>query len=94
MKKEVMRKYISAIISLGTLLILFYTIIDLKQQVKQIDVLQFKLDSVIVRADILYDQKYNIEMQNSRYEATIAHLEKVNPKLALEFINFMNHEME
>ena len=39
-------------------------------------------------------QKYNIEMQNSRYEATIAHLEKVNPKLALEFINFMNHEME
>lgn len=89
-----MRKYINAIISLGTVFFLFYTIIDLKKQVKQVQVLQNKLDSVVVKADSLHDENYVLELQNARYEATIAHMQETNPKLALEFINFMNHETE
>lgn len=89
-----MRKYINAVISLGTVFFLFYTIIDLKKQVKQVQVLQNKVDSLVVKTDSLHDENYVLELQNSRYEATIAHMEQVNPKLALEFVNFMNHETE
>ena len=89
-----MRKYINAIISLGTVFFLFYTIIDLKKQVKEVQVLQNKLDSVVVKSDSLHDENYVLELQNARYEATIAHMQETNPKLALEFINFMNHETE
>ena len=94
MKKEVMRKYISAIISLGTLLILFYTIIDLKQQVKQIDVLQFKLDSVTVKADILYDRNYSIDVENAKFRGALNYLKKNDPKDAEKFINIIRNEIK
>lgn len=83
-----MRKYIEAIIGSLTIAILFYTIIDLRQQVKQVDILQFKLDSVIVKADIRHDLNLANEVENSRYRMFFEYLQEVNPKAAAEFDTF------
>ena len=44
--------------------------------------------------DSLHDELFINHVMNDRYELTLDHLNKVNPKAALEFINFMNHETE
>jgi len=51
-------------------------------------------DSLINLADSLYDELFISKVQNGRYELTLEHLNEVNPKAALEFVNFMNHETE
>ena len=56
MTKKTIKKYIEIFIIFGTLFILLYTIIDLREQVKEVEVLQFKLDSVSVKANILHDR--------------------------------------
>ena len=94
MIKKTIRKYIELFIIFGTLFILFYTIIDLREQVKQIDVLQFKLDSVIVKADILYDRNYSIDVENAKYNATLNYLKEKDPKAAERFINIMRNEIK
>jgi hypothetical protein len=94
MTKDTIRKYIHAIIQIGTILILFYTIIDLKTQVKQIDVLQFKLDSVIVRADILHDRKFSLEVENATYNGALEYLRKNDPKAAEKFVKYMRNEIK
>ena len=82
-----MKKYIGAILSIGTVAMLFYTLFDLKDQVKQIPVLEHQLDS-------LQGKIFNLSTQNGRYELTLEHLKEVNPKAAKEFENYMNHETE
>lgn len=82
-----MKKYIGAILSIGTVAMLFYTLFDLKDQVKQIPVLEHQLDS-------LQGEIFNLSTQNGRYELTLEHLKEVNPKAAKEFENYMNHETE
>jgi len=44
--------------------------------------------------DSLHDELFINHVMNNRYELTLDHLNKVNPKAALEFVNFMNHETE
>lgn len=44
--------------------------------------------------DSLHDELFINHVMNDRYELTLDHLNKVNPKAALEFVNFMNHETE
>jgi hypothetical protein len=46
------------------------------------------------RVDSLHDELFISKVQNGRYELTLEHLNEVNPKAALEFVNFMNHETE
>lgn len=89
-----MKKYISAALSITTIGLLFYTLYDLKQQVKQIPVLKSQLDSVSIIRDSLVTEVFNHEIQNGRYEVTLDYLKEVNPKAALEFENYMNHETE
>lgn len=89
-----MKKYISAALSITTIGLLFYTLIDLKEQVKQITVLQHEVHSLTTIKDSLVNEVFIHEVTNGRYEITIDHLQKTNPKAALEFINFMNHETE
>lgn len=89
-----MKKYISAALSITTIGLLFYTLYDLKQQVKQIPVLKSQLDSVSIIRDSLVNEVFNHEIQNGRYEVTLDYLKEVNPKAALEFENYMNHETE
>jgi hypothetical protein len=94
MTKNIIRKFIETSILFGSLLILFYTIIDLKTQVKQVDVLQFKLDSVIVRADILHDRKFSLEVENATYNGALECLRKIDPKAAEKFVKCMRNEIK
>jgi hypothetical protein len=89
-----MKKYITAALSLGTITLLFYTMFDLKEQVKQIEVLQKELDSVTIVKDSLYDVSFQAQVENGRYEMSLEHLKTVNPKAADEFENFYGHETE
>jgi flagellar motor switch/type III secretory pathway protein FliN len=89
-----MKKYITAALSLGTITLLFYTMFDLKEQVKQIEVLQKELDSVTIVKDSLYDVSFQVQVENGRYEMSLEHLKSVNPKAADEFENFYGHETE
>jgi len=89
-----MKKYITAILSIGTVGLLFYTMFDLKNQIKQIPVLQHQLDSVTIQLDSLSLINFENEVQNGRYEITLEHLKETNPKAAKEFEEFMNSKTE
>jgi hypothetical protein len=89
-----MKKYITAILSIGTITLLFYTLFDLKNQVKQIPVLQHQLDSVTIQLDSLSLINFQNEVQNGRYEITLEQLKETNPKAAKEFEEFMNSKTE
>jgi len=89
-----MKKYITAALSLGTISLLFYTMFDLREQVKQVEVLQHELDSVMIVKDSLYDVSFQVQVENGRYEMSLEHLKTVNPKAADEFENFYGHETE
>ena len=89
-----MKKYITAILSIGTITLLFYTMFDLKNQVKQIPVLQHQLDSVTIQLDSLSLINFQNEVQNGRYEITLEQLKETNPKAAKEFEEFMNSKTE
>jgi cytochrome c biogenesis factor len=89
-----MKKYITAILSIGTVGLLFYTMFDLKNQVKQIPVLQHQLDSVTIHLDSLSLINFENEVQNGRYEITLEQLKETNPKAAKEFEEFMNSKTE
>lgn len=89
-----MKKYISAALSITTIGLLFYTLYDLKQQVKQVVVLQHQIDSLATIKDSLVNEVFMHEISNGRYEITLEHLKETHPKAALEFENYMNHETE
>jgi hypothetical protein len=89
-----MKKYITTALSLGTIALLFYTLFDLKEQVKQVEVLQKQLDSVTILKDSLYDVSFGAQVENGRYQMSLEHLKTVNPKAADEFENFYGHETE
>ena len=89
-----MKKYITTALSLGTIALLFYALFDLKEQVKQVEVLQKQLDSVTILKDSLYDVSFGAQVENGRYELSLEHLKTVNPKAADEFENFYGHETE
>ena len=89
-----MKKYITAALSIGTIALLFYTMFDLREQVKQVKVLQKELDSVMVVKDSLYDVNFQNQVQNGRYELGINYLESVNPKAADQLKTYIGHETE
>jgi hypothetical protein len=86
-----MKKYISAVLSICTIGMLFYTLFDLRQQVNSL-----KKELVITTAqkDSLYDVNFGTQVENGRYELTINYLESVNPKAADQFKTYMGHETE
>lgn len=89
-----MKKYITAALSLGTISLLFYTMFDLKEQVKQVHVLEQQLDSVTILKDSLYDVNFGTQVQNGRYELGINYLESVNPLAAEQLKTYIGHETE
>jgi hypothetical protein len=89
-----MKKYITAALSFGTIALLFYTMFDLREQVKQVDVLEKQLDSVSVLKDSLYEVNFQSQVQNGRYELGMNYLESVNPKAADQLKDYIGHETE
>jgi hypothetical protein len=53
-----------------------------------------EVNSLINIKDSLHDELFIKHIQLDRYELTLDHLQEVNPKTALEFVNYMNHETE
>jgi hypothetical protein len=89
-----MKKYISAALSITTIGLLFYTLIDLKEQVKQIPVLKNQLDSVMVIKDSLVTEVFIHQTRIGKYETTVDYLLKTRPNAGLAFINHMGYETE
>ena len=59
-----MKKYIGAALSIGSVLLLFYTLFDLKDQVKQIPILEKQLDSIYLELHLKQTQLGKYEMAN------------------------------
>jgi hypothetical protein len=53
-----------------------------------------KAEQLQAQVDSLKSENFILQTQLGRYELTLEHLDKVNPKAALEASNFMNHETE
>ena len=86
-----MKKYISAVLSIGTVGILFYTLFDLRQQVSS---LKKELVVVTAQKDSLHYENFIKGVELGRYELSLDYLQDKNPNAALQFVNFMNHETE
>ena len=86
-----MKQYINPILTACSLLALLTTIYFQNERVNQFKVEVKTLQST---ADSLHDEVFIKHIQLGRYELTLDHLQEVNPKAALEFVNFMNHETE
>jgi hypothetical protein len=89
-----MKKYVGAALSVSTIFLLFYTMFDLREQVKQVDELQFQLDSVTTIKDSLHDASFRFQVENGRHELGINYLESINPKAADQLKNYIGHETE
>lgn len=57
-------------------------------QIKQV------LDEKDRMIDSLQHEVFVNEVMLTRYEITLEHMQATNPKAALEFVNYMNHETE
>lgn len=86
-----MKKYIGAVLSIGTVGILFYTLFDLRHQV---DNLKKELVITTAQKDSLHDENFIKQVEIGRYELTINHLESINPKAAEQFKTYLGHETE
>lgn len=86
-----MKKYITAALSIGTVLMLFYTMFDLKNQVSS---LKKEVITLTAERDSLHDENFIKGVEIGRYELSLNYLEENNPKAALQFTNFMSHETE
>lgn len=53
-----------------------------------------KSEQLQAQVDSLQSENFILKTQLGRYELTFDHLTEVNPKAALEAVNFMNHETE
>ena len=86
-----MKQYINPILTACSLLALLTTIYFQNERINQFKVEVKTLQST---SDSLHDEVIIKHIQLGRYELTLDHLQEVNPKAALEFVNFMNHETE
>jgi hypothetical protein len=74
----------------GVVILCFWAIstrnksIEYKQQV----------EALTQTKDSLVAENFILQTQLGRYELTLDHLQGVNPKAALQFVNHMNHETE
>jgi hypothetical protein len=86
-----MKQYINPILTACSLLALLTTIYFQNERINQFKV---EVQTLQNRADSLHDELFIKHIENGRYELTLDHLQEVNPKAALEFVNYMNHETE
>jgi hypothetical protein len=78
------------VLIIGVIILCFWAIstrnksIEYKQQV----------EALTQTKDSLVAENFILQTQLGRYELTLDHLQGVNPKAALQFVNHMNHETE
>jgi uncharacterized membrane protein len=86
-----MKQYITPILTACSLTVLLITIYFQNERVNQFKVEVKTLQST---ADSLHDENFIKHVQLDRYELSLDYLDSVNPKAALQFVNYMNHETE
>jgi hypothetical protein len=86
-----MKQYINPILTACSLLALLTTIYFQNERINQFKV---EVKTLQTTVDSLHDELFIRHITNGRYELSLDHLQEVNPKAALEFVNFMNHETE
>jgi hypothetical protein len=86
-----MKQYINPILTACSLLALLTTIYFQNERINQFKV---EVKTLQLTSDSLHDEAFIKHVQLGRYELTLDHLQEVNPKAALEFVNYMNHETE
>lgn len=89
-----MKKYIGPILSISTIAMLFYTLFDLKEQVKQIPQLKQQLDSVQHTADSLQDETFMLNVELTRHEITRDEVLTKYPKVYDEYNTFLFTQTE
>ena len=89
-----MKKYIGPILSIATIGMLFYTLFDLKEQVKVIPQLRQQLDSTQKVADSMYYELFNASTSLTRYEITLDWYKIEYPKEAKKFEDWLSHNTE
>jgi hypothetical protein len=78
-----MKKYIGAILSITSIGLLFYTLFDLKNQVKQIPILEKQLDSLNLEIHLKQVQLGKYEMANEEV------IKAKNKKLYEEYTKYL-----
>lgn len=86
-----MKQYINPILTACSLLALLTTIYFQNERINQFKV---EVKTLQLTSDSLHDEVFIKHIQLGRYELTLDHLQEVNPKAALEFVNYMSHETE
>jgi hypothetical protein len=76
------------------MIILFAQVYMTTEAKKETAIYKAKCDSLQYVTDSLYDELFIKHIENGRYELTLDYLQEVNPKAALQFVNYMNHETE
>lgn len=89
-----MKKYIGPILSIATIGMLFYTLFDLKEQIKQIPQLQQQLDSLQHQRDSLHDEAFNLGVENMRHEITRDEVLTKYPKVYDEYNSYLSTQTE
>lgn len=89
-----MKKYIGPILSITTIGLLFYTIFDLKEQVKQIPQLQRELDSVMYIRDSLHDEAFILNVELGRHQITREEILTKYPKIYEEYNTYLYTQTE
>lgn len=82
-----MKKYIGPILSIATIGMLFYTLFDLKEQIKQIPQMQKQIDS-------LHDETFILGVENMRHEITRDEVLSKYPKVYEEYNSYLSTETE
>lgn len=89
-----MKKYINLILSIGTIGLLFYTLFNLKEQVKQIPILKHQIDSLEYMKDSIYVDLVPTEIELNRYKVAYEIFIKRNPKAASQYGTIISEETE
>jgi low affinity Fe/Cu permease len=83
-----MKQYLSPLLTACSLIAFLSTIYVQNNQINKLRATQ----EVIV--DSLNTELFNTRVENGRYELSLEHLKESNPKAAVDFEQFYNHETE
>lgn len=79
---------------IGLVITIVFLSIMVVMQTRGITELNREIVSKQNTIDSLHDELFISNVELGRYELTLDHLQEVKPDVALEFVNFMNHETE
>lgn len=89
-----MKKYIGPILSIATIGMLFYTLFDLKEQVKVIPQLKKDLQEKQRVLDSVNNELFISSTIVTRYEITLDWYKTEHPKEAAKFEDWLSHNTE